>query len=85
VRPPEIFGIVVRVIGLAVILFGLYYLVGAAHETLLLVLSMFGAEQNEDNFAVAYAFYAVAGLVAGSLLLWKADAVVRFVYREPRD
>jgi hypothetical protein len=85
VRASEIFGIIVRTIGLTVILFGLYYLVSAAHEALLLLLSMFGAEQSEENFAVAYAFYAVAALVVGVFLFWKADVVVRFAYREPLD
>jgi hypothetical protein len=69
-RPPEMFGIVVRVFGLAISLYSLWLLLST------IALSLEGLGEGTAWFA----FMEIAALVVGIYLLRGAPIVVRFSY-----
>jgi hypothetical protein len=72
-RPPEVFGIVIRVFGLVISLYSLWLLLST------IVLSLEGLGEGTAWFAITQ----IAALVLGIYLLRGAPAVVHFSY--PHD
>ncbi len=81
-KPSEIFGVVVRGIGLCLVLCGLYWLLGGARDTVYFALSSLGVIEQQDTFAVSFFVDAVPTILVGLLLLRKAEIFVRFAYPE---
>jgi len=83
-KPSDIFGVVVRGIGLCVLLCGLYWLLGGARDTVTFILSTVGVIESQDTYAVSYFVDGIPTTLVGLFLLWKAEFIVRLAYHEVR-
>jgi hypothetical protein len=81
-KPSEIFGVVVRGIGLCLVLCGLYWLLGGARDTVYFTLSSLGVIEQQDTYAVSYVVDAIPTALVGLFLLRRAEVLVRFAYPE---
>lgn len=75
-KPDDIFGIVVRTIGVLLLLYGLWYLTFALAESMGIV-----AGQTRDEAKLLF-ITATAAIVVALILMRAADWVVRFSYPE---
>jgi hypothetical protein len=81
-KPSEVFGVVVRGIGLCLVLCGLYWLLNGAMDTVYFTLSSLGVIEQQDTYAVSYFVDGIPTTLLGIFLLRKAGLIVRFAYPE---
>ncbi len=81
-KASDIFGIVVRGLGLFIILYGLYDIWGGFDNFIENLLS--AGQDNNSNSAstLSYFFFGVPEFIAGALLFFLADWIVRLAYRD---
>lgn len=83
-KPPDVFGIVVRSFGLYLVIWGLWNILSLAIE----VVSLLAALLNDDSLdLLTKLYYLLSGtgaILVGFFLLARADAVVRWAYRHDR-
>ncbi len=80
-KSSDIFGVAVRTIGLLVILYGLYDVWGGFDN---FFENAFSSAQDDSNTAstLSYFIYGVPEFIAGALLFFLADWVVKLAYRD---
>jgi hypothetical protein len=85
-KPPEIFGVVVRAIGLCALLCGLYWLLSGTKETVYFTLSSLGVMEEQNTYAISYFVDGGATVLVGLFLLRKTEVIVKLAYPEkPND
>jgi len=77
-KPSELFGVVVRGIGLCILLCGLYWLLGGVKDTVYFILSSLGLIGEQDTYAISSFVDGIAASLAGVFLLCKAHIIVKF-------
>jgi len=80
-KPFELFGVFVRAAGFLIVIYGLWELWGGMENV---VENMFSSDNSEQTSSFSYFADGVPALVAGVLIFFLADGVVRLAYREPR-
>jgi hypothetical protein len=81
-KSSEIFGVVVRGIGLCLVLCRLYWFLSGSKEIAYFILWHIGAIEEQETYAIPYFVDAVPTTLIGLLLLRKAEIFVRFAYSE---
>lgn len=79
-KPSELFGVFVRTAGFLIVLYGLWELWGGV-ETV--VENLLPSEASEQTSSFSYFADGVPALVAGALIFFLGDWVVRLAYRAP--
>ncbi|HEU5397485.1 MAG TPA: hypothetical protein VFV81_09970 [Verrucomicrobiae bacterium] len=81
-KPSDLFGVLVRLTGLLVILFGIYELWGGVDN---IIENMIAAAQGDnDDIVSSFSFFAFGfpSLVVGALLFFFANFITRLAYRD---
>jgi len=80
-KPFELFGVFVRAAGFLIVIYGLWELWGGVENV---VENMFSTDNGEQTSSFSYFADGVPALVAGVLIFFLADGVVRLAYRVSR-
>jgi hypothetical protein len=81
-KPFELFGVFVRSAGFLIVIYGLWQLWGGVENV---VENIFASDTSEQTSSLSYFADGVPSLVAGALIFFLADGVVRLAYRNARD
>jgi hypothetical protein len=77
-KAPDIFGVVVRTIGLWLIIWGLWQMLGGVDS---FIENLF-SESSDNVPAYSYFFYGVPAFIFGAICLFLADWIVKITYRD---
>jgi hypothetical protein len=81
-KPPQLFGVVIRTIGFLVILYALYDFLGGL-DTFLENLLSGGADGDSGSAStLSYFVFGVPEFIVGTLCFFLADWIVKLAYRE---
>ena len=80
-KPPQVFGVIVRSIGLYLMIWGLWNLASLMVESLALVAAVFNDEPMDLLTKLYYLISGLGALLLGLILLARADAISRWAYR----
>ena len=80
-KPFELFGVFVRAAGFLIVIYGLWELWGGVENV---VENIFSTDNGEQTSSFNYFADGVPALMAGVLIFFLADGVVRLAYRDPR-
>jgi hypothetical protein len=79
-KPSDLFGVFIRLAGFLIALYGLWELWGGA-ETI--VQNLFASESNDQNSSFSFFADGIPCVVAGILVFFLADWIVRLAYGKP--
>jgi hypothetical protein len=77
-KTSDIFGLIVRVIGLLLMLYGLWYMWGSARD---LILTVFGHSDSVSSLIEDTGF-GIPVVLLGSFFLFFADWIIKITYRK---
>jgi hypothetical protein len=81
-KPSELFGVVVRSIGLLIVIYGLYELWGGVDNTVENLLAIGLNDNGDQPSSFGYFAFGVPALVFGTVVFFAADLIVRLAYRD---
>lgn len=79
-KPSELFGVVVRTIGFLIVIFGLWEIWGGVEN---LVENVFTPDSSDQTSSLTFFADGIPALLAGILIFFLADFMVRLAYRRP--
>jgi len=81
-KPSDIFGLVVRIVGFLLVIYGLWYVwAGAEGIPESLFLRLRGSEQPSDSSTFTYFAFGFPTVAFGAFCLFCADWITKWVYR----
>ena len=83
-KPRDVFGIILRCVGLWITVWGAWQLTAAVAQLPATLQALFSATPLSLNSAI-YLVYGFPGFLGGLLVLRFADALVGFTYRQPGE
>ena len=81
-KPPDLFGVIIRTIGLLVILYSLYDFLGGFDSFFENLLSGGGGGDANANSVLSYFVFGVPEFIVGMICFFLADWIVRLAYRD---
>jgi hypothetical protein len=80
-KPPELFGVFVRLTGLLIVLYGLYELWAGLDNVVENLID--AAQGNNSDLPSSFGFFAfsIPSLIVGSVVFFFADLIARLAYR----
>lgn len=81
-KPPELFGVIIRTIGFLVMLYGLYDFLGGFGSFIENLLSGGGDSNSGPVSILSYFIFGIPEFIVGVLCVFLADWIVRLAYRD---
>ncbi len=84
-KASELFGVLVRLTGFLMVLYGLYEIWGGLENSVENLLPGNQGDNGEQVSVIAYFAFGIPSLVAGAVVFFGADLLVRVAYRNPNS
>jgi len=81
-KPSDIFGVVIRSIGLVIVLYALYDFLGGFDNFFENLLSSGGGGDSSSTSTLSYFVFGVPEFIVGVLCFFLADWIVKLAYRD---
>jgi hypothetical protein len=81
-KPADLFGVVIRTIGLLIIFYSLYDFLGGFDNFLESLLSGGSSSESSSNSILSYFVFGIPEFIVGVLCFFLADWIVRLAYRD---
>ena len=81
-RPADLFGVIIRTIGLLIILYSLYDFLGGFDSFLENIISGGGGNDSNSNSVLSFFVFGVPEFIGGVLCFFLADWIVKLAYRD---
>ena len=84
-KASELFGVVVRLTGFLIVLYGLYEIWGGLENSVENLLPSNQGENGEQVSVISFFAFGVPALLLGIVIFFGAELVVRVAYRNPNS
>ena len=84
-KASELFGVLIRLTGFLIVIYGLYEIWGGLENSVENLLPSNQGENGEQVYVIAYFAFGIPAMVAGTVIFFGADLIVGLAYRNPKS
>ena len=84
-KPAELFGVLVRMTGFLIVIYGLWEIWGGFENMAENLLSAAQGDNSDQPSSISYFAFGIPAMIFGTLCFLLADWVVKLAYRRPGD
>ena len=84
-KASELFGVLIRLTGFLIVIYGLYEIWGGLENSVENLLPSNQGENGEQVSVIAYFAFGIPAMVAGTVIFFGADLIVGLAYRNPKS